>query len=60
MSSALRVLFIVFALIVYLGIYLSGYDNVHWLLYIPVAALLFAGATGICPGLKILRAAGLK
>lgn len=60
MSSALRVLFIMFALIIYLGIYLTGYSNVHWVLYVPVAALLFAAITGICPGLKILRAIGLK
>ncbi len=60
MSSALRVLFVVFASIVYLGIYLTGHDAVHWVLYFPVVALLFAAITGICPGLKILRAIGLK
>ncbi len=60
MSTALRVQFIIVALLVYLGIFLSGYTNVHWFLYVPVVALIFAGITGFCPGLRILRAIGLK
>lgn len=57
--SAQRVLFLIIAVVIWLGIFLSGY-NVHWLLYVPAVALAFAGITGICPGLKLLRAAGLK
>lgn len=60
MSSALRVLFIIISLVTYLGIYLTGHANVHWVSYLPVVILMFAGLTGICPGLKVLRALGLK
>lgn len=60
MYSALRVHFIIVALLVYPGIFLSGYANVHWFSYVPVAALIFAEATGFCPGLNLLRAIGLK
>ncbi len=60
MSPALRVQFAFIALLIYLGIYLSGYANIHWFLYVPVVALIFAAVTGICPGLKILRGVGLK
>jgi hypothetical protein len=42
------------------GIWLTGYDKVHWLLYIPPLALLFAGITGICPGYMLLSRLGFK
>ncbi len=60
MFTAQRVFFLVLALIIYLGIFLTGYNNVHWFAYVPVALLLFAFLTGFCPGLKILKAIGLK
>jgi len=34
----------------WLGIYFTGFDVVHWLVYIPAVMALFAFATGICPG----------
>ena len=60
MSSALRVQFISIAVIILIGIGLSGFSNVHWFLYVPVAALIFAGVTGICPGLMFWKKMGLK
>ena len=39
---------------------MTGVDKVHWLLYIPPAALLFAGVTGICPGYMIFNKLGFK
>ena len=42
------------------GIWLTGYQNVHWFLYFPPAALLFAGITGICPGYMVFRKLGFK
>jgi hypothetical protein len=58
--SALRMLFLTFAVIISLGIWLTGYRNVHWFLYVPVAATLFAGLTGICPGLMLWKKLGFK
>ena len=58
--SALRMLFLLMAVLIVLGIWLTGFNVVHWLLYIPPAALAFAGITGICPGLKIFRKLGFK
>jgi hypothetical protein len=49
--SAYRVLFISIAGVVLLGIWLTGFDKAHWFLYLPVVMLIFAGLTGICPGL---------
>ena len=36
---------------VLLGIWLTGFDKAHWILYLMVAGLSFAGVTGICPSL---------
>ena len=58
--SALRMLFIFMAAFITLGIWLTGFNTVHWLLYIPPAALLFAGITGICPGYMLLKKLGFK
>ena len=60
MSSALRAQFLSVALIVFIGIWLTGGEKVHWFLYVPVIAFAFAGITGICPGLIFWRKVGLK
>ncbi len=48
-SSEMKTWFALFGIIIWLGIYLTGFSTVHWLLYIPAVALLFAAITGICP-----------
>ena len=58
--SAIRMLFLFMAAFISLGIWLTGINNVHWLLYIPPVALLFAGVTGICPGYMIFKKLGFK
>ena len=50
MTASKMQLFTVTAVII-LGIWMAGFYKVHWLLYMPVALLVFAGVTGICPGL---------
>lgn len=60
MGSAFRMLFIFMAAFIMVGIWLTGFNTVHWLLYIPPAALLFAGITGICPGYMLFRKLGFK
>jgi len=53
-------LFLMMAGFILLGIWLTGFNVVHWVLYIPVAALIFAGVTGICPGYIIMQKLGFK
>lgn len=60
MPAALRVFFLVVATVISLGIWLTGYKNVHWLLFLPPAFLYFAAITGFCPGLFFLKKMGLK
>jgi hypothetical protein len=58
--SAIRMLFLMVAGLILLGIWLTGFNVVHWVLYLPVAALVFAGVTGICPGYLIFKKLGFK
>lgn len=58
--SAMRMLFFTMAALIMLGIWLTGFSVVHWVLYLPVAALVFAGITGICPGYMLFRKIGFK
>ncbi len=60
MMTAQRMLFFAVAGLISGGIFLSGWDHVHWLLYLPVVMLVFAGATGICPGLLLFKKMGFK
>lgn len=58
--SAFRMQFLSVAGVVLLGIWLTGFDRAHWVLYLPVAFFTFAGLTGICPGLIFWRKVGFK
>ena len=58
--TAQRMMFFSFATVLGIGIWLSGYDTVHWLLYIPAIILPIAGITGICPGIAIWKKLGFK
>lgn len=58
--SALRMLFLSIAAITLIGIGLTGFDRVNWVLYLPVILLSFAGITGICPGLIFWSKLGFR
>ena len=50
-GKGLRLFFLVIASLMWLGIWLTGFNLVHWVLYVPAVFLVFAAATGICPGI---------
>lgn len=58
--SALRAFYLLAALVILLGIALTGFDKVHWFLYVPVVMFLFAGLTGWCTSMWLLRKMGFK
>jgi hypothetical protein len=39
--------------VIWLGIWLTGFGKVHWLLYVPAVFFIFASVTGICPGMIV-------
>ena len=55
-SSAMRFFFLVSGALLWLGIWLTGFSQAHWVLYLPAVFFLFAAATGICPGLALSNA----
>ena len=52
-SKALRMTFLLIGLFIFLGIWLTGLNVAHWVLFLPAVFLMFAGLTGICPSLII-------
>lgn len=48
--NAQRMVFVSVAVLVITGMWLTGFDKVHWIMYIPVVLLSFAGISGICVG----------
>lgn len=54
-SPSVRLFLLIVGSVIWGGIALSGFNNVHWLLYVPAAFLVFAAVTGFCPGMIITR-----
>lgn len=54
-SPAMRFFFFFSGSLMWLGIWLTGFGTVHWLLYFPAVFFYFAAITGICPGLIFAR-----
>ena len=52
-SKALRMTFLTIGILILVGIWLTGFNVAHWLLYLPAIFITFAGVTGICPSLII-------
>jgi hypothetical protein len=48
--KSMRVWFAVVGVVLWSGIYLTGFSHVHWLIYVPATAFVFSAITGICPG----------
>jgi hypothetical protein len=60
-SKGMRVWFAFFAILIWSGIYLTGFSNIHWFLYIPPAGLTFAALIGICPSqIAVFKIVGSK
>jgi uncharacterized membrane protein len=52
---AMKVFFFFTGLVLWAGIWLTGFDVAHWLLFLPATFFLFAAITGICPGLILFN-----
>ena len=63
-SHSVRLFLFNLAVFIMIAIWLSGFQNVHWFSYAVPAFLVFAAATGFCPGLfiskKMLAVMGIK
>ena len=53
LQPPMRLFFAVTGVVIWIGIALTGFTVVNWILYIPAIFFLFAAVTGICPGIII-------
>ncbi|MEP6844926.1 MAG: hypothetical protein ABI861_02955 [Panacibacter sp.] len=53
-SKSMRIWFALVGTILWTGIYLTGFSNVNWLLYVPAAGFIFAAITGLCLSLTAI------
>lgn len=56
--TANRMLYLSFSLIMLIGVGLTGFTTVHWLLYVPIVFAAFAGITGFCVNLWFWKKLG--
>jgi len=54
-NTEMRLWFIGPIIMLWSGIYFTGFGVVHWLIYIPAVMALFAFSTGLCPGMFLIR-----
>ena len=54
-SASMRMFMFNASVFMLIGIWLSGFQNVHWFIYIVPIFYLFAAMTGLCLGLIIPR-----
>jgi len=54
-SASMRLFMFNSSLFILLGIWLTGFSNVHWFIYMVPAFFIFAAATGLCLGLAVPR-----
>ena len=55
MDLPARAFFLFFGLFLWLGIALTGFEQAHWVLYLPATFFVVAAVTGICPGKIFFR-----
>jgi hypothetical protein len=55
MQVSMKAFFLFVGLLLWAGIWLTGFEIVHWLLYLPATFFLFSALTGICPGMIFFK-----
>ena len=46
--KSLRIWYAFMGVLLWTAIYLTGFSNVHWLIYLPAGGFIFSAITGIC------------
>jgi ABC-type polysaccharide/polyol phosphate export permease len=55
MDASMKAFFLVMGLILWAGIWLTGFEKIHWFLYLPASFFLISAITGICPGMVLFK-----
>jgi len=56
-NASLRAFYLFVASAIWLGIWLTGFSQSSWVLYVPGVTLIFAAIIGFCPSLIVFRKA---
>lgn|GEM_PF-1144082 len=54
-GAPMRIFLLNSAIVMLIGIGLTGFDRVHWFSYVIPVIFLLASAFGVCPGLNLWR-----
>ncbi len=54
-GKPMRAFFLFAGVLMWLGIWLTGFGAVHWVLYLPTVFFTFAAVTSICPGMIFMN-----
>ena len=54
-GNAIRMFLLNSVIFLMLGIWLTGFDQVHWFLYVIPAIYTLSALFGICPGINLWR-----
>ena len=54
-GSAMRIFLFNSSLFIMVGIWLTGFDKVHWFIYIIPALFTLSAILGICPGINLWK-----
>jgi len=55
MDLSTKAFFLFAGLVLWSGIWLTGFEVVHWILYLPASFFLISAVTGICPGMIFFK-----
>lgn len=55
MDASMKAFFLVMGLVLWAGIWLTGFEQIHWFLYLPASFFLISAITGICPGMVLFK-----
>ena len=56
-NTPLRAFYLFAASAIWLGIWLTGFSEASWILYVPATTFVFGAITGYCPSLITFRKA---
>ena len=59
MACSLRLSFLMISILIWAGIYLTGFDTVHWFVFVPAVGTLMVGVTGVCFASMIFKSIGI-
>jgi len=54
-GAPMRVFLMNAAVFMFVGIWLTGFDKVHWLIYVIPGVFAASSTFGVCPGLNLWR-----